>query len=161
MICQAYRIVQSHLTGTAFSGEGARLYGGRWNSPGHRVVYVAESRALAALEMLVHLSSEQVLNSHYSLIPVRFPEKLVNRLEELGKLPADWQATPAPFSAKIAGDNWLDGQTSAVLSVPSTIIPSERNYLLNPTHSDFAKIEIGKPERFVFDERLAKSLKSK
>lgn len=160
MICHAYRIVQSHLTGSAFSGEGARLYGGRWNSPGTRMVYTAESRALAALEMLVHLSSEQVLNHQYSLIPVHFPESLVKRLEDLGKVPPDWQAQPAPNSAKEAGDNWLGGRTSCILSVPSSIISSERNYLLNPEHPDFAKIEMGKPERFVFDERLSKRLKS-
>ncbi|HEY1173823.1 MAG TPA: RES family NAD+ phosphorylase [Verrucomicrobiae bacterium] len=160
MTCQAYRIVQSHLVRTAFSGEGARLYGGRWNSPGIRVVYTAESRALAALEMLVHLSSEQVLHQQYSLIPIRFPSNLAKRLEELQKLPANWNAVPAPLEPKLAGDRWVTDHTTSVLSVPSTLIPSERNYLLNPDHPDFSKIEIGRPERFVFDERLAKRLKS-
>lgn len=125
------------------------------------MVYTAESRALAALEMLVHLSSEQVLNHQYSLIPVHFPESMVKRLEELGKVPSDWQAQPAPNSTKEAGDSWLEGRTSCVLSVPSSIISSERNYLLNPEHPDFTKIEMGKPERFVFDERLGKRLKSR
>jgi RES domain-containing protein len=161
LICHAYRIVQSHLAVSAFSGEGARLYGGRWNNPGGRMVYTAESRALAALEMLVHLSSEQVLNHQYSLIPIHFPGSLVKRLEEWSKVPADWQNQPAPSSTKEAGDRWLQGQTSCILSVPSSIISSERNFLLNPGHPDFTKIEMGKPERFVFDERLAKSLKSR
>jgi RES domain-containing protein len=139
---------------TAFTGEGARLYGGRWNSKGIAVVYTAGNAALAALELLVHLASHQLLES-YRLCSVTFDDTLV---EEIGysDLPRNWRSDPAPLALKQIGDVWVVSQASAVLQVPSVIVDSEFNYLLNPAHPDFPRIQIGTAKDFRFDSRLLK-----
>jgi RES domain-containing protein len=152
----AWRIVKRRLANDAFSGEGARLYGGRWNSPGVSVVYAAQSQSLAALELLVHLEISDVLYE-YVVIEARFDTSLVTRLAK-SDLPADWRASPAPASARAIGDAWIAEDPSPVLELPSAVIPAENIFLLNPQHSDFAKIEIGKPMDFEFDPRLIERL---
>lgn len=152
MTLSAWRIVKRKLSGDAFSGEGARLYGGRWNSPGVRMVYTAESRSLAALEVLVHLESPDLL-SNYVLFEVSFDVSLVTTTEE-SKLPADWQAEPPPRALLEIGDAWATARASAVLRVPSAIIADEGLFLLNPLHEDFEKLKIGAPLPFRIDPRL-------
>jgi RES domain-containing protein len=136
-----WRIVKSARAATAFDGEGARLWGGRWNSPGLAVIYTAENVSLAALELLVHLQESAAA--------------LVTALEA-AELPARWHAYPAPPRLRELGDAWLRGLSSAVLAVPSAVVPAERNYLLNPAHPDFRRVTPGAPQRFAFDRRLAK-----
>lgn len=152
MTVSAWRIVKRKLAREAFSGEGARLYGGRWNSPGVLVVYTAQSQSLAALEMLVHLENPDVL-AEYVVIEARFADSLITRIPR-ANLPNDWRANPAPASARAIGDAWIAAEPSAVLELPSAIIPAEKNFLLNPQHRDFAQIEIGEPQEFEFDLRL-------
>lgn len=151
----AWRIVKAKHQSGAFDGEGARLAGGRWNSPGLAMIYAAQSAALAALEMLVHLNSGTLLSS-YVLIPCSFPERGVLRLDRT-RLPARWRAHPAVPQLQLLGDAWLKNGLSAVLEVPSVIIESESNYLLNPAHPDFASIAVGPAQPFDFDARLVKS----
>ena len=139
---------------SAFDGEGARLLGGRWNTPGKRVVYTAESAALAALEMLVHLGRMTILPA-YVVISCDFDEKLVADMDR-SKLPANWRTFPAPAALQAIGDAWLQNGKSAVLRVPSAIVPGEHTYLLNPAHPKFGRIIIGAPERFELDLRLLK-----
>lgn len=146
---QAWRIVKEKHASTAFSGEGARLYGGRWNSPGTGVVYTSGSKALAALESLVHLNPPVIFKC--VAIPIEFDDALV---EKLTALPLDWTEKPPPPANMEIGDLWAKAARSAVLELPSAIIPGEPNYLLNPAHPDFNKIAIGKPEPFSFDPRL-------
>jgi RES domain-containing protein len=150
----AWRIFKPKHAKSAFTGEGARLYGGRWNSKGTPVIYTAGSLALAALEMLVHLQAPQVLEA-YLAAPVTFDEKLVSDLQQ-ASLPRDLFKTPAPWVLQYLGNTWVREQQSAVLRVPSAVIHSEYNYLLNPAHRDFGKIARGKPRRFRFDPRLAR-----
>ena len=149
MKLQAWRIVKEKHAATAFSGEGARLYGGRWNSAGVGLVYTSGTQALAALESLVHLNPPVIFK--YAAIPVEFDAALV---EKAPALPADWADQPAPPSTQAIGDLWAKEARSAVLQLPSVIIPGESNYLLNPAHPDFKKISIGKPAAFAFDPRL-------
>ncbi len=149
---KAWRIVKPYHAEDAFSGEGARRYGGRWNSIGMSMVYAAESKALAALELLVHLDQESVLEN-YLCIPIRFSETCLRTLDARG-LPSDWRTHPPPRSVQHLGDRWLTDQVSVVLEVPSVLIPGERNYLINPFHPDFSNIEIGAPEPFEFDPRI-------
>ena len=150
----AWRIVKQHYAATAFDGEGARLFGGRWNSPGVAVVYVASSRSLAALEMAVHVDRSTLLSS-FVLIPCEFEERFVTALP-LQVLPADWRRDPpSPTLAEI-GDAWARTARSAVLEIPSAVIDAEKNYLLNPAHPDFARIRVGGAEKFEFDPRLIK-----
>ncbi len=149
MKLQAWRIVKMKHAATAFSGEGARLYGGRWNSAGVSLVYTSCTRALAALESLVHLNPPVIFT--YAAIPVEFDDALV---EKVSALPPGWKDSPPPPSTRALGDLWAAQARTAVLELPSVIIPGESNYLLNPAHPDFKKIVLGKPESFSFDPRL-------
>lgn len=149
----AWRITKAKYAATAFDGEGAKMEGGRWNSPGLPAVYVADSAALATLEILVH-GDPNVLAA-YVRIPCTFSEALVTYLDR-ARLPAKWQSSPAPPELQRIGDGWLKSGTSAVLEVPSAVIPTESNYLLNPLHADFAQIDIGTPSPFESDVRLFK-----
>jgi RES domain-containing protein len=148
----AWRVAKAKYVATAFDGEGARHFGGRWNSKGTAMVYTGSSQALAALEMLVHLESADVLK-HYRVIPVTIDASLVKTLDAK-TLPANWKRRPAPAAVRALGDAWVASNDSVVLEVPSVVIPDERNYLLNIRHPDFPKPAIGKPQPFRFDRRL-------
>lgn len=149
MTKEAWRIVKEKHALTAFDGEGARLYGGRWNSVGTSMVYTSGSKALAALESLVHLNPPVIFK--YVAISIQFDEALVERVIDL---PVDWRENPPPSSTKDLGDLWVKQARSALLELPSVIIPGEPNYLLNPGHPDFKRIVMGKSEPFSFDSRL-------
>ena len=139
---------------SAFDGDAAGRFGGRWNSPGTPVVYVASTRSLAALEMVVHLDRSTLLAS-FVLIPCEFDERLVTTVNRRS-LPAHWRRDPPPPELAAIGDAWVKQATSAVLAVPSAIISEEDNFLLNPAHKDFSRIRIGASLDFRFDERLIK-----
>lgn len=154
MTVTAWRLFKTKHVATAFTGEGARLYGGRWNSKGTAVVYTAGTASLAALELLVHLSSHQILES-YVLCSVTFDEALVEQISP-SDLPRGWQSDPAPLELRQVGDAWIATGAAAVLRVPSAIISNEFNYLLNPAHPDFDQVDIGPARPFRFDRRLVK-----
>lgn len=151
---RVWRLVKTRYAATAFDGEGARLYGGRWNSPGVRVVYGAGSVALAILEVLVHLNASELLPA-YSLVSAEVPDDLVELLPAAA-LPANWKASPPPAETVAVGDGWVAAGRTAALAVPSAVVETERNYLLNPAHPGFSRIVVGLPERFAFDPRLAR-----
>jgi RES domain-containing protein len=148
----AWRIFKSQHEVSAFTGEGARLYGGRWNSHGTAIVYTAGTASLAVLELLVHIASPKVLDA-YSLCEVTFADTLVETIG-IRDLPSNWSADPAPWELKRLGDSWATQNTSAVLQVPSAIVESEVNFLLNPAHADFSSIRIGPARPHRFDPRL-------
>ena len=148
---EAWRIVKEKHAATAFTGEGAAKVGGRWNSRGVAVVYTSGTKALAALENLVHLNPPVLFK--YVGIRIEFEESLVTRVA-LTDLPADWRVEPPPASTKQFGDAWVRTGGSAILALPSVIISGEPNFLLNPAHADFNKIVRGTPEAFAFDPRL-------
>jgi RES domain-containing protein len=150
----AWRIIQRKFAKLAFSGEGARLFGGRWNSPAQAVVYTAQSLALAALEILVHVDSDKLLQS-YVAIPVTIDPQLITQVD-VSALPNNWRAYPASKATRTIGDAWITQGILPVLQVPSAVIPTESNFLLDPSHKDFRKLRIGKAQRFRFDRRLIK-----
>lgn len=150
-----WRITTARFAATAFSGEGARLYGGRWNPKGFALVYAAESRALALLEMMVQ---DAPLRARYVLIPAQLPDTLSVTLVELAELAPDWRRLDRRDALQRIGRGWLEGGRSAVLAVPSAVLPAERNYLLNPAHPDFARITLGEPEALDTDFRLMRPL---
>jgi len=150
----AWRILEAKYKSKAFSGDGARLYGGRWNSRGVAVVYTAGSLALASIEIVVNLPSPKLLEA-FIRIPVRFEPAQVESLP-FSRLPKDWQSRPISPATKAIGDMWVKQQRSAVLKVPSVVVPEEFNYLLNPAHPDFNHIEFGRPVVYHFDPRLVK-----
>ncbi|HME72143.1 MAG TPA: RES family NAD+ phosphorylase [Myxococcota bacterium] len=149
---RAFRLLKRKHAAHSFDGEGARLFGGRWNRPGVAVVYASENLSLAALELLVHLEWGALLG-HYVVCRVEFPESAVEELPAKG-LPAHWRVSPAPPALQEIGTGWARARRSAVLRVPSAVIPLESNFLLNPDHPSFRRFVRTAPERFDFDPRL-------
>ena len=146
----------------SFDGEGAREFGGRWNRPGIRVVYTSGRLSLAAIESFVHLDPD-VAPEDLVAIPAELPANVAIAQIEVATLPRNWRDYPAPEALQDLGTAWVRDASTAVLSVPTAIlsvppelIPDERNYLLNPTHDDFDRIQIGGPHAFRFDPRLWK-----
>ena len=137
------------------SGEGALQYGGRWNSPGRRAVYLGGSLALASLELLVHVEAPEVLG-RYRKLPVEIPEDLIT-VVEVSDLPADWAAPGLHPATRKIGDDWIDSLGSAVLRVPSAVVVGEVNYIANPFHPDIARLQPGTITDYRFDSRVLKS----
>jgi RES domain-containing protein len=137
---RTWRLIKAEHADDAFTGEGARRGGGRWNSKGVRLVYTSGSLSLATLEMMVQTHFYSALKS-YVCIPIDFDPSLLQSIA-IDDLPDNWQADPIPQSVKKAGDRWIKNQESVILKVPSAIIPVEVNYLINPSHPDFGKIVI-------------------
>jgi RES domain-containing protein len=149
---RSWRIVRSRFAATALTGLGARAYGGRWNSVGTTVIYTAGSMALATLELLVHVQSEDVL-ARYVCFEVTFEEELVKVLSP-GLLPARWwQARPSAALRRL-GDDWAASLDRPILRVPSAVVRAEWNYLLNPLHPEFTRIKIGPRQPLRMDKRL-------
>ena len=138
-----------------FDGEGARLYGGRWNRPGTPIVYTSGSLSLAVLELFVHVDTD-LAPSGMVAIPADIPENLIVDRLDIAKLPKTWRAYPAPEALKDIITAWIDKASTAVLAVPSAVIPSEQNYLLNPKHPDFKRIRVQSSIPFEFDPRMWK-----
>jgi len=130
-----WRIVNTNYKDKAYEGDGARIYGGRWNSKGVAVVYTAGSLALASIEMILNLPAPKLLQK-YVRISAYISLDLVLELSEVD-LPKDWNSRPISPSTRAIGDRWVKEQSSAVLRVPSIVVPDEYNYLLNPNHPDF------------------------
>lgn len=154
---QAYRLVKARWAATALTGDGARLWGGRWNSPGTALLYAADSIALAALELLVHLRRAEVLDG-YLLYTLTLPDDTCVALDPRA-LPADWRTQPAPPSTARIGDTWIragvDAAATLALQVPSVIVPREHNLLLNPAHPAFPRVvRTAASEPFAYDCRL-------
>jgi RES domain-containing protein len=153
-----WRIVQRKYGQGAFSGEGSAKYGGRWNQKGTAVVYCSQSESLAQLEVLVRTQRAKDL-ALYVLIEARVPEELIETLQG-ENLPQDWNALPESNPTREIGTKWATEKRSAVLGVPSVVVPTELNFLLNPEHADFSKIEIGSPNPVRWDPRLLALLRN-
>ena len=119
-----WRIVKEKHAKTAFSGEGARIFEGRWNSGGVRMVYCSEHLSLAALEILVH-TQPVMIRDKFRVFRVAWDEKMTTTID-LKKLPKDWNAQPPSLISKNIGDEWVQSGQSAVLVVPSVIVPLEK-----------------------------------
>jgi RES domain-containing protein len=152
---RAYRLASKAHQATAFNGEGARLAGGRWNHKGKRVVYCSESRALAAMELFVNLDPS-LAPPELVFIGVDVPDDVITVVAQ-ADLPSNWNDYPAPDDVRDIGTDWITKKTSAALVVPSVVMPEERNVLLNPEHTDFGRIKIGKASQFRFDGRMWKT----
>lgn len=148
-----WRLTSERHVANAFDGEGARRFGGRWNHPGTPVVYTAATLSLAALELLVHIEVEDVPADRVALAAEIPAGVEVERVGAAG-LPADWRSYPAPEWTKDLGTAWVAAGRTAVLEVPSVIVPRENNYLLNPGHPEIERIVVGQASPFAFDQRL-------
>lgn len=147
-----YRIA-SPLHIKDLSGTGASLVGGRWNSKGVPVVYTAQSRSLAALELYANRSKAGML-MNLSLAAVAISEKATIHEIDVSDLPSGWNKYPAPLELADIGSKWAASLDSLVLCVPSALVPKEKNYLLNPLHPDIACVSIVETEEYTFDQRF-------
>ncbi len=148
MTCTAYRLSLRRHADRAFAGEGARRAGGRWNPRGVPVIYTSAVLSLGALEFLVHLGSPQDAPDM-----VFFRIEFDSRLVTTARLPANWLDLKLRDTRRL-GRAWIDNASSPVLQVPSFVIPSENNFVLNPAHPVFGRIKIGQPQPFLLDPRL-------
>jgi RES domain-containing protein len=144
-----YRITRCNYAD--LSGTGSRLYGGRWNSDGRLMVYLASSRSLAMLESLAHLSVTNI-PFEYCMMIIEAPDNFIE--VGLQSLPEGWNEFPEPNSIKHFGNDFLQENKHLLLKVPSAIIPEEHNYLMNPLHPQAAKVKIISSLPFRFDPRL-------
>lgn len=149
-----WRLCSATYADTAYDGEGAKLYGGRWSPIGLPVAYTAESRALAVLEILANADEPEHLSRlAWVLVPATLP---LDSIEKPERFPDNWRCFPHPIETQQLGAEWARAGRTLVLRVPSAVVPGEFNYLLNPAHPDFKRAKIGKPEPFSFDPRFAK-----
>lgn len=139
----------------AFDGEGARLYGSRWTPRGIPVVFTSATLSLAALERFVHTDVDLDLLDLVA-IAVDIGGDIAIESVDVEHLPADWRAFPPAPALTAVGERWVRASQTAVLSVPSVVIPHERNSLLNPRHRDFGRLAVARPEPFHFDPRMWK-----
>ena len=149
---RAYRLAKAQYA--ALDGEGARLYGGRWNSVGVAMVYLSSSAALAVLEYLVHLDPS-MLPRDLVLLTVEIPDNI--GLDRWDPLPSNWSQHPTPSECHLMGDEWIRSARSAAVLVPSVIVPMENNILLNPAHSDARRIAIVETNPFPIDARFSRT----
>ncbi len=134
------------------SGTGAKLFGGRWNSIGVPMLYLASSRALAALEVLAHLTPIQDPED-FCITVFEFPESSIEEIEKY-LLPENWNSYPAPSSLKKKGDAFVKANASLLLKVPSAIVEDEYNYIVNINHPLLSEVKILGSKPFIFDKRL-------
>lgn len=148
----AWRIVNAAYADDIFSGEGSRRFSARWHKAGHRLVYTSSSISLATLELIVNTPAARLL-SPFVITSCTFPEVLVEDVDPT-RLPSNWRDFPTPPELQQLGAEWLMSGSSAVLSVPSAVIPQERNYLINPEHEHFRSVDVGVVRPFDIDLRL-------
>lgn len=150
---RVWRLTKTRYASSAFNGEGARIYGARWNSRGTRVAYASGNSALAVLEVLVHLTGGGGTARGYSLISGTIPDSLVEELSP-DLIPEDWKASPVPPSVQSVGDEWIRTGSCLALRVPSAIVDDGFNILINPSHADFGQVTIDSTSAYDFDPRL-------
>jgi len=144
-----------HYTADDVTGTGAKITGGRWNSAGHAVVYAAASRALAALETLVHLAPAGAFPANRYLVELHVPAAIWNARTIFDPTAnVGWDAEPPGAVSLMWGDQWLQAVSSLVAVVPSVIVPEEEVVLLNPRHPDLAHVKVRKMRRWSYDSRL-------
>jgi RES domain-containing protein len=141
--------------GSGLSGKGAGIAGGRWNSPGIFMIYTSESRALCTAEVAVNLPLGNI-PSGFEMISIFIPEDIIiTEIREKDLLPG-WRVFPLATITQKIGDEFIIQGKSLVMKVPSTVVPGDFNYLINPRHPDFGRIEIIEREPYNFDERFFK-----
>jgi RES domain-containing protein len=149
-----YRLIRKKY-GFALSGDGAKIAGGRWNSPDLPLIYTSESRSLCTAEVAVSLPMG-IFPTGFEMLVIEIPDDFKIYEITISDLPSDWRTFPYLSQLQLLGDNFIIENKFAVMKVPSAVIPGDSNYLLNPRHADFEKIKIIKTEPYEFDERFFK-----
>ena len=135
------------------SGTGAKLVGGRWNSPGIAMLYTSENRALALAEYWVHVHPSN-LPTDVCVVEIEVPDTAPITSIPLSSLPGSWQAGPPLTSLRQTGDQWVLKRQSLILKAPSTVMPLESNYILNPAHQDMPAVSVISITDYVWDWRM-------
>jgi RES domain-containing protein len=152
---RVFRIERGKYLKTALTGIGASMTKGyRWNSLNTKLVYTAESRALATLEISVHLGLSEDLPTDRHYVEIDIPDTLTIQEVKIGDLPDDWNSYPPTTITQIIGDDFVFENEAVILKVPSSIVPQEFNYLINPNHPDVGKIKVITKIPMVFDPRF-------
>lgn len=152
-----YRIAQEQFADD-LSGNGAKLFGGRWNSEGQAAVYAASSRALALLETLAHTPAKILQQKIYMLITINIPDAVSRDKIDWNELPAGWDAADTRPFTKNTGDGFLQGRKNLLLSVPSVLVYEENNFVINPLHADMKRLKIINKRRIFFERRVEGNL---
>lgn len=147
-----WRLVKSRRADQVLSGDGSRMFGGRWNHPGSRIVYASSTLSLAALEVFVRLHGHEASMS-FAAVQLSIPDDVVEDLSRT-ELPNGWRSSPAHDACKDLGSTWARTQRSLALIVPSIIVPQETNILICVDHPLYKRVKVSSTEEFVFDERL-------
>ena len=150
-----YRIAKKDYIND-LSGEGARLFGGRWNKKGYSMLYFSKSLSLAVLEVLVHIDF-RFLISDFKFIEVEIPDKFIEPKIKPEMLHNNWRDTPPSIYTKDFGTKWLQSEKSLAIQVPSAILPQQHNVLINPKHEKIKHLKIIKTEYLNIDSRVFKS----
>jgi len=151
-ILKLYRIAKEKFINDV-SGEGARLYGGRWNKTGDAMLYCSEHLSLCVLEVLVHMDYQYFTDEYY-FIEAEISEKDIFFLKEIKKINANWRNNPPVSQTQDYGSQWLEKSEKLALAVPSAVLPFEYNILVNPRHSRFTKIKFSKEKLLNLDARM-------
>jgi RES domain-containing protein len=152
-LIRVYRIVRRPYSKTPLAGEGAYRFGGRWSSPGTRIAYAAEHLSLAMIEYFVHIEASDPPKD-LVVVAADIPDSVSRVVLTPQKLPPNWRQVPAPPSLAASGDSFAAERKSAVLVLPSALVPSESNWLINPLHPEFAEIQVRPAEPFQYDARF-------
>lgn len=152
---RVFRVEREKYLKTILSGIGASLSAGnRWNGLHTKLTYTSESRALAMLEVAVHLDPSEDMPSDRYFVEIDVPDELTILEVDIEDLPDDWNAKPPTISTQTIGDDFVADREAAILKVPSSIVPHEFNYLINPGHPDAKKIKVIHKTKMVFDARF-------
>ena len=151
---KVYRIEREKYLPTTLSGVGAAATGFRWNSINTFLVYTAESRALATLEVSVHLDLSEDLPTDRYYVEIEIPDDIEIQELNFEDLPENWDSKPPILETQYIGDEFVTNNEFAILKVPSCIVPPEYNYLINPNHPDSNKIKIISTQKVQFDKRF-------
>lgn len=151
---EIFRICQEQFA-QDISGNGARLFGGRWNTEGLFAVYASSTRSLALLETLAHTPAKMLDTKNYQLITLQIPDNIIAEEILIENLPVGWDEPDTRPVTKQWGDQFLRNKKSLLLAVPSVLVPEEINYVLNPLHTSMRRVKITNKRRINFDKRLA------
>lgn len=150
---RVYRIVREPYSKTPLDGQGSFLFGGRWSSPGTRIAYTAEHLSLAMVEYFVHIDTNDPPKD-LVVVAADIPDNVSRVVMTPHELPSNWRQVPAPPGLAVIGDSFAAQRKSAILVLPSALVLSESNWLINPVHPEFAEIKMHPPEPFQYDARF-------
>ena len=147
-----YRLTKTNFIND-LSGEGARLFGGRWNKRGDSLLYFSEHLSLCVLELLTRIDFEFLVDD-YSFIEVEVPSSLISMLKKPSRISKKWRSNPPVSDTEIYGSTWLKNNKTLGLAVPSAVLTNENNILINPRHPQFSQLKIIKTSVLDLDSRV-------